>query len=215
MPVIDLPAVGDARPPAIVACDLCIIGSGPAGSTLARELSGTGLRVTLLESGGVERDARIDALNTVENVGYPRVDDQWAVRNRIVGGSSYTWGGRCAPFDAIDLERRPWIAGSGWPLTIDEFAPYLDRSAAYLGLAVGNGFSDERFWTLAGYKKPRFVPQTTALLPFFWQFSRDDDESYLYEYMRVGRRLNERLGPNVTMVTGATVLRVNPIASGR
>ncbi len=215
MPVIDLQSVGEARPDALTVCDLCIVGSGPAGSTIARELSGTGMRVTLLESGGFVRSSDADALNTVENVGYPRLEDQWAVRNRIVGGSSHTWGGRCAPFDAIDLERRPWIADSGWPFAIEELTPYLDRSAAYLGLAVGHGFSDERFWSLAGHKRPRFVPHSPSLLPFFWQFSRDTEESYLYEHMRLGRNLAERLGSNVTLVTGATVSRVDPVASGR
>lgn len=215
MPVIDLHTIGDARHPALDACDLCIVGSGPAGSTIAREMSGTGLRVTLLESGGFSRDPEADALNAVDNVGYPRVADQWAVRNRIVGGSSHTWGGRCAPFDAIDLRPRPWIADSGWPIAVGSLAPYLERSSAYLGLAVGDGFSDERFWVLAGHRKPRFVPRTPHLLPFFWQFSRDDGESYPFEYMRVGRRLAERIGPNVTLVTGATVLRVEPTASGR
>ena len=32
--------------------DVCIVGSGPAGITLAREISHCGLRVCLLESGG-------------------------------------------------------------------------------------------------------------------------------------------------------------------
>ena len=215
MPVIDLHAGGDAGHPAMDECDLCIVGSGPAGSTIARELSGTGLRVTLLESGGFSRHPDADALNAVENAGHPRVADQWAVRNRIVGGSSHTWGGRCAPLDAIDFRRRRWLPGSGWPFGIDHLAPYLERSAPYLGLAVGDGFSDERFWTVAGYKKPRFVPRSPDLLPFFWQFSRDDDGSYPFEYMRVGRRLADRIGSNVTLVTGATVLRVIPTRSGR
>lgn len=215
MPVIDLQAIGDAEAPALAQCDLCIIGSGPAGSTVARELSETGLRITVLESGGLVRDAQADALNDVDNVGYPRVADQWAVRNRIVGGSSHTWGGRCAPFDAIDLERRSWVDGSGWPFAIDDLAPYLDRTAPYLGLALGRGFSDERFWQLAGRKTPGFEPDGATLLPFFWQFSRDDAESYPYEHMRFGRNLAGRLGPTVTLVTNATVLRVTSADSGR
>ena len=77
-------------------CDICIVGTGPAGSTLARELSHSGQRVTVLESGGLERDDATDGLNEVENVGRARVLDQWEVRNRILGGSSHTWGGRCA-----------------------------------------------------------------------------------------------------------------------
>jgi hypothetical protein len=54
-----------------------------------------------------------------------------------------------------------------------------------------------------------------VLLPFFWQFSRDDKESYPYEYMRIGRHLANRLSPNIALVTGATVLRIDPVESGR
>jgi choline dehydrogenase-like flavoprotein/nucleoside-diphosphate-sugar epimerase len=215
MPVFDLQSYGHDNASPLAECDLCIIGSGPAGSTIARELSGTGLRVTMLESGGFMRSLEADALNEVENIGRPRVVDQWSVRNRIVGGSSHTWGGRCAPFDAIDLEERPWIPESGWPFEIGDLTPYLDRTAPYLGLAVGSGFSDERFWTLAGRTPPRSELDPEVLLPFFWQFSRDDEESYPYEYMRIGRHLANRLGPNVTLVAGATALRIKPVESGR
>lgn len=193
-------------------CDICIVGTGPAGSTLARELSYSGMRVTVLESGGYERDNSSDALNEVENLGRPRVLDQWEVRNRIVGGSSHTWGGRCAPFDAIDFERRPWVPMSGWPFHRDEIGQYLARSAAHLGLAVGDGFSDERFWTLAGRVPPNDNPDPRALLPFFWQFSRDSDSKL--EAMRFGRRLSRQIGPNVRLLTGATVLRVNVSEAG-
>ena len=89
-------AGSDALPDCL-RCDICIIGTGPAGITIARELSGTSLRVTILESGRAERQDETDALNEIESVGWPRVMDQWLVRNRIVGGSSSTWAGRCAP----------------------------------------------------------------------------------------------------------------------
>jgi choline dehydrogenase-like flavoprotein len=96
MPQIDLQM---PTSPDVFDCDICIIGSGPAGGTIARELSKNRLRVTVLESGGFERQDHTDALNEIESVGRPRVMDQWLVRNRIVGGSSHTWAGRCAPFD--------------------------------------------------------------------------------------------------------------------
>lgn len=116
---------------------------------MAQELSNSGLKVVLLESGGLERQSDIDALDDIENVGRPRAKDQWSVRNRILGGSSHTWGGRCAGFDAIDFEERAWVPFSGWPIGMKEIIPYLDRSADYLGLAVGSGFSDQRFWDIA------------------------------------------------------------------
>lgn len=213
MPVIELKNSSNDESVSLMECDLCIIGSGPAGSTIARELSNTGLSITLLESGNFVRSPEADILNEVENVGRARIVDQWGVRNRIVGGTSHTWTGRCGPFDAIDFEKRSWVPASGWPLDIGQLSPYFDRSAPYLGLATGSGFSDDRFWHLAGRKQPRSRPDPTMLLPFFWQYSRDDTNPF--EYMRVGRRLASRIGPNVTLVTGATVLRIDPVESGR
>lgn len=214
MPVIDLRKSG-AGASAFGACDVCIVGTGPAGTTLAQELSDTGLVVTVLESGDFSRSPRADRLNEVENVGRPRVANQWAVRNRIVGGSSHTWGGRCAPFDAIDFEERAWVPSSGWPFQLDDLVPYLDRTTDHLGLAFGTGFNDDKFWAIARRRPPQTEPRTGAVLPFFWQFSRDDDESYPYEYTRFGRGLTKRLGPNVTLVTGATVIGVTPTEDGR
>ena len=214
MPVIHLGQREDvAVSAALTSCDVCVVGAGPAGATLASELSGTQLSVTLLESGGFDPSAETEALNDIDNVGRPRAR-QSAVRNRIVGGSSHTWGGRCAPFDAIDFERRDWVPMSGWPFRLDDLAPYLQRTAPHLGLAVGFGFNDARFWEIAGRRPPEEVPDPSELLPFFWQFSRANDESYPYEYVRFGRGLAGRLGSNVTLVAGATVLRVDPLESG-
>jgi nucleoside-diphosphate-sugar epimerase/choline dehydrogenase-like flavoprotein len=178
-------------------------------------LSGTGIRVTVLESGGFIRSSEADALNEIENIGSPRLIDQWTVRNRIVGGSSHTWGGRCAPFDAIDFEERPWVPESGWPFELSHLDPYLERTAPYLGLVIGNGYSDERFWSIAARRAPKSRPDPEVLLPFYWQFSSDDNKSYPFEYMRFGRSLTAKLGPNVTLVTGATALCINPVESGR
>jgi choline dehydrogenase-like flavoprotein len=210
MPVIDLMSEHDLDTSSVMECEVCIVGSGPAGSTLARELSDTALRVTLLESGGFSRSPEADALNDIENIGRQREIDQWHVRNRIVGGSSHTWGGRCAPFDAIDFERRSWVPWSGWPIDLAQIEPYLDRTIRHLGLLYGSGFSDDRFWAISGRRKPQ-EPSFQGVLPFFWQFSRDDEEAFPFEYMRFGRRLQKYIGANVTLVTGATVLRVNPV----
>lgn len=196
-------------------CDVCIVGTGPAGATISAELAQSGLRVTILESGGFERLPESDELDRIENVGRPRVENQWAVRNRVVGGSSFTWGGRGAPFDEIDFEKRSWIPHSGWPYGLSELGPYLERSASHLGLATGVGFSDERFWEIAPAARYPITPDTSLIRPMYWQFSRDPNESYPFEYMRFGRDLVERLGPTQTLVTGATVLRIEPGSSNR
>lgn len=212
MPVIDLFSGAGSLP--LSECDICIIGSGPAGATLAAELSGGPDRIVILESGGFERRADCDALNEIESIGRNRAE-QWPVRNRIVGGASHTWGGRCAPFDEIDFEVRDWVPASGWPMTEADMVPYLDRSAAHLGLSPGSGYSGEDFWRIAGRQAPTAAADPARLLPFFWQHSRDDNESYPYEYTRFGRRLGDRLGANVTLVSGATVVKIRTQTSGK
>jgi choline dehydrogenase-like flavoprotein len=144
MPIVDLRDIPVAEK---IEADICIVGSGPAGSTIAREL-GKRLRIVVVESGGIARNTDVDSLNEIENIGRARVMDQWLVRNRMLGGSSNTWTGRCAPFDEIDCEARNWVQYSGWPFTAGEVEPFLQRAAPYLGLGFGSGFSDHAFWEL-------------------------------------------------------------------
>lgn len=215
MPVIDLNVGANDKTSALTQCDLCIIGSGPAGATIAKEMGGTNLRVILLESGGFTRNPEIDSLNEIESVGHRRVMDQWEMRNRMVGGSTHTWGGRCGPFDDMDFEERSWVPEARWPIQHAEIEEYYHRSAQHLGLGPGFGFSDDRFWTLAKRKPPEPDIDRALLIPFFWQLARDPAETYPYEYLRIGRHLGEQLDSNVTLVAGATVLQIIPRESGQ
>ncbi len=214
MPVLDSSAFGGSETlPDRLQCDVCVIGTGPAGATIARELSHTAVRVTVLESGGPERRAEMDELNEIESIGWPRVMDQWRVRNRVIGGSSVTWSGRCAPLNEIDMQPRDWVPDSGWPFEIGDLIPYYDRSAKYLGLGEGSGFSDDRVWDYIGHQRPSPHFDDEKLLSMFWQYSRDPSSKF--EQVRFGRYLTPSgLGPNVTLVTNATVLRVNASESG-
>jgi len=213
MPTIDSSAFADSDVlPDFLRCDICIVGTGPAGATIARELSNTALRVTMLESGGTQRQEATDSLNEIESIGWPREMDQWLVRNRVVGGTSHTWGGRCAPFDEIDLEERDWVPHSGWPFTLDHLTSYFERGAKYLGLGAGSSYSDDRIWAYMRHRRPRLDLDEAKLLPMFWQVSRDPVN--WTDRVRFGHRLAADLGPNVTLVTNATVLRINVTESG-
>ena len=94
--------------------DICIIGAGAAGITMAREFVGHPFRVCLLESGGLESDEDTQLLNHGQNIGlpyYPLI----AARLRYFGGTTNHWGGVCRPFNGIDFKAREWIPSSGWP----------------------------------------------------------------------------------------------------
>jgi choline dehydrogenase-like flavoprotein len=84
--------------------------------------------------------------------------------------------------------------------------PYIDRSSKYLGLGIGNGITDDRIWALSGHQQPTIELDTDKLIPTFWQFSRDPINQY--DRVRFGR-LAPDLGSNVTLITNATVLRIN------
>ncbi len=111
-------------------CDLCIIGGGPAGVTLALELAATGRHIVLLAGGGRRESAADRDLYRGGAAPAGSHEPLEENRRRMWGGASSAWGGRCIPFDPVDFAARPWIPHSGWPITAAELAPYFTRATA-------------------------------------------------------------------------------------
>jgi choline dehydrogenase-like flavoprotein len=111
----------------VLDADICIVGGGAAGITLAREFATSKLNVVLLESGGLKPDAKTQELYAGASIGH-RYLDPAACRLRYFGGSTNHWGGWCAPLDAIDFERRESIPYSGWPFTRAFLEPWYRRA---------------------------------------------------------------------------------------
>ena len=130
--ILDAPKGFGQEPPRY---DLCIVGAGPAGITLALELEGTGLRVCLLEAGGSVYEAETQRLLEGEVVGqrYPSLRD---TRVGALGGSTTVWAGWCRPLEALDFEPRDWCGAGGWPFGLDELRPYYARAHEICGLAA-------------------------------------------------------------------------------
>ncbi len=110
--------------------DICIVGAGPAGITLARTLARTGQNILLLESGGLAPDDTVQALNAGEVADAALHSPPDKYRQRCLGGSTAIWGGRCVPFDRIDFETRPWIQGASWPIGYEDVAAYYPAANA-------------------------------------------------------------------------------------
>src|SRR3954447_24117357 len=84
--------------------DVCVIGAGPVGISLALELAEHGRSVLLLESGGTRASADAQRLSDAEIAnGKVHVPMDIAVQ-RSLGGASNLWGGRCVSFEPIDFE---------------------------------------------------------------------------------------------------------------
>ena len=143
--------------------DVCIVGSGAAGLTLASHLAG-GLRVLVVEAGG--RRPGFDGLAGEAA--------DWAFtgfeqgRARAFGGATRLWAGQCIRLDSIDFERRDWVPHSGWPITAAELTPFYDRAETFLG--VPGAVYDATTWRRFGIDVPCFTgadvsPKFTVYMP--------------------------------------------------
>ena len=110
--------------------DLIVVGTGPAGLTLARKYEElTGGTVLVIESGRSSRDNNdAQALSTVAATGdlpsaYYPLHNQ-----RIFGGTSTVWGGWCAV-----LEKRSFL-NNEWPFSYDELYAYYPEAAEILSV---------------------------------------------------------------------------------
>jgi choline dehydrogenase-like flavoprotein len=113
--------------------ELCIIGAGAAGVTIALEMEKRGIATVVLESGGHVADRATGDLYRGENVGIP-YSFAGGCRSRYLGGSSNCWGGWCRPWDDWDFEARDWVPESGWPFGKSELESYYERTHRVLKL---------------------------------------------------------------------------------
>lgn len=132
-----------------IEADVCIVGAGPAGLSVASMLTASGVRVVLLE-GGAEGAWRqlIDVRGEGEDA-YPQ-SSITETRGSGIGGTAGQWsyrmsnvddepeagerGCRYAPMDPIDFEQREAVAHSGWPLRRADLDPWYARAQKISGL---------------------------------------------------------------------------------
>jgi choline dehydrogenase-like flavoprotein len=116
--------------------DVAIVGSGPAGLSLAEGLADRRCRVLILESGPLSPRWRDRRGLGGESTGRPFPIA--STRAGGFGGTSRLWepdtGLRVRRLDAIDLQPSAARSGLGWPYGDDELEPFYQRAYARLGL---------------------------------------------------------------------------------
>ena len=142
---------------------VCVIGSGQAGITLAWQLQKAGIKVILIEGSRVYNSLQdswpdkvllyngvADGLfktNEPEFLILPYVNHQnsaWE-RERMYGGTSTHWGGQSRPEDQIDLDARPGFPG--WPITRKQLDPYYAQASKFCVLYGDYGLDGDNFKT--------------------------------------------------------------------
>jgi choline dehydrogenase-like flavoprotein len=201
--------IGDARHivyGTTVEADICIVGAGAAGITLALELLRSGMRILLLEAGGTAENPDDQALYQGEVADPLMHSPPDKYRQRRFGGSTTIWGGRCVPFDPMEFEHRSWIPDSGWPISYHAVATHYPRANA---LSEAGDFI---------YDAERAVP--AGMRPLLKDFSPVDFTTRRIERFSCptdfGRRYRDRLAsaPSVRVLLHANCTRLIASADG-
>ena len=188
--------------------DLCIIGAGAAGITLALEFCNQPMRVCLLEGGQIDYSENIQSLYKGEYIGrlpYPSLD---ATRSRFFGGSTNFWGGWCRPLEEIDFQQRSWVPYSGWPFTKAELDPYYER--AYTVCQLDSSEYDPAYWV------NKFNRDNLRVLPF----DTTQAVTVISQYSpptRFGRDYRQELeqASNLDIYLQANVVEIHTTETGR
>lgn len=193
----------------VISADICIVGGGPAGITLALELSGTPLKVVLIESGGIGYKDETQDLYQGPNLGfqYSPLDE---ARLRFLGGSSNHWSGHCMRLAPIDFEPREWMAWSGWPISYKDLVPYYDRAQSYFELHTEKPYDIDYWAKRLGLDLFRFDPRLLENVsinqspPTLFGFTYEDAlrQSENVTVFLHANALNLDTNPTATRVTG-------------
>ena len=148
--------------------DICIVGAGAAGISMALEWINTPYKVILLEGGGFEYDEQVQELYAGRTTGQ-RYYPLQSSRLHYFGGTTGHWAGMCSTFEPIDFIKRDWVEHSGWPIRREELDPFYAR--AHPKVELGPYEYSVAYWKK---KDPSLIP-----LPFdenvvwskIWQFS--------------------------------------------
>jgi choline dehydrogenase-like flavoprotein len=113
--------------------DICILGAGIAGLTLAHRLSSSGLNVALLEGGGLTPEERSQELYNVEMAGRLH-HGVTSGRFRLFGGSSTQWGGQLLAYPDDVFNPPAGLNMQNWPVQSPELEPYYSEILQTFGV---------------------------------------------------------------------------------
>lgn len=192
----------------IIETDLCVVGGGAAGISIAHALSGTQIRILLVESGDFNSDPAVQSLYEGDVTGEAYAATLDTCRSRYFGGSTNCWGGMCLPLSEWDFRKKAWISFSGWPISYRELEPYLIR--AHQLCDDGPYMYGEEVLRSIAFKEQPFNPDLLNL--HFWHMNRYWRRSRIRFGHRFRREL--RTSKNVTVLLNANVTNISTYESG-
>jgi choline dehydrogenase-like flavoprotein len=188
----------------VLSSDLCIIGAGAAGISMALALADTALDVLILESGGLKPEQSTQDLYQGEVADERLHSPPDRYRQRRFGGTTTIWGGRCAPFDAIDFEARDYVPNSGWPIDRESLTPYYATAnrlceAGDFSYTFGEAFKRPHRPMIEDFQSENFTTDTLE------RFSCPTDFGARY-----GHKLSAARNIRVLLHANVTALKLEP-----
>lgn len=107
---------------------------------MALEFDRLGRNVLVLESGGLEMNTNLTSAVRAEIADEHRHAAMELAVCRVLGGTSWTWGGRSVPYDDVDFAERSFVPESKWPITHNEIRPWYRQASEYT-LCGGDRFT--------------------------------------------------------------------------
>jgi glucose dehydrogenase len=182
--------------------DVCIIGSGFAGTVLGEALVQHGIKTVIVESGpdprGKSIDPRFQQLDVYRSSG-PMVYPVVSTRFRGVGGTSWLWRGMCPRLHPMDFEKNAYSPPeASWPINYRDLRPYYKKA--------------EKALRVRGGKRSRYHPHRNGnytiqsdrdISPFNWMLLKAgivvSDVPYSTSKDHRSSFLNHGIGPFVRM----------------
>ena len=152
----------------VIEGDICIIGAGAAGISMALEWINTPYKIILLEGGGFEYEAAMQDLYRGKTTGQ-RYFPLESARLHYFGGTTGHWAGFCSTFEPIDFEKRDWIPHSGWPIKREDLDPFYAR--AHQNLDLGPYEYSYDYWAKTDPARVSLTFDKESLFNKIWQFS--------------------------------------------
>lgn len=98
----------------------------------ALEFERLGHEVLVIESGGLEPNGDASKNSRANIIDPDRHAPMEIAVCRALGGTSWTWGGRCVAYDDVDWLDRDFVPDGHWPMSHDEIRPWYKPATEYL-----------------------------------------------------------------------------------
>lgn len=179
----------------VIEGDICIIGAGAAGISMALEWINTPYNVILLEGGGFDYEPAMQDLYRGKTTGQ-RYYPLESARLHYFGGTTGHWAGFCSVFDPIDFEKRDWVPYSGWPIKRGDLDAFYVR--AQRNLDLGPYEYSYEYWRENDPSLVSLPFDSDAVFNKMWQFSPPT---------RFGTKYKDTIvnAPNIYLYTYANV----------